>query len=279
MAAFTMDQIAKSGGGEFAFVLHVGGMDWAATNDSRLITALNLTDTAPTSPTTAQQNAIDMRQELFGYGYYNTAVSHFCPANEVKILKNLNDNLGSQTIDFDEENSIRAGSWRTSCFGGLHGYTWQWSSDVVCRGVMGLDVAPALHTPGVVSGIMSRDFDATKTSTLGWQDALYWWADTDEGLKAAIDAALTAGDWYPLWVGNSCLWVVDTSVSTSGDEYFVNCYNQVWNTPNEQIFKDNENGLETLRITNVPQKIKDADVNLVAIHWDADMQAQYEEML
>ncbi|MCK5643351.1 MAG: hypothetical protein KAJ19_21255, partial [Gammaproteobacteria bacterium] len=84
-----MDQICRSGGGQFAFVLHVGGMDWAATNDTRLITALGLSDVDPAAPSQAELNAIEMREWLFGLGY---KLDHYTPSSEIKIIKNLDDN-------------------------------------------------------------------------------------------------------------------------------------------------------------------------------------------
>ena len=275
---FTFDQICRSGGADLVYVLHVGGMDWAATNDNRLITALKLDDVSPGgSPSTVDANTIEMREWLFGLNYKDS--DNFTPSNEVHILQNLDDNLGSQTVDYDEEKGLRVGSWTTAVFGGKHGYVWRWSTDIVCWGVMGLDVAPILSTPGVSSGVISRDFNTNPSAGDPWQSTLYWWQDTDEGLKAYIDAKIAAEAHCYLWVGNSCLLVIDSSVGTEGEEYKVLCVNQVFNTPNELIFRDNLQGLETLRITNVPKTLKDATSKLFAIHWDSDMQAQYEANL
>lgn len=271
MTALTLDQICQSGGGEFSYVFHVGGLDWAATNDSRLIQALKLDDVDPVSATQAELNAIEMREHLFGLGYKN---GDYTPSNYVQILKNLDDNLGSQTIDFDEKKGIDVGNFRTSVFGGPHGYTWIWDSNIDCFGVMGLDVVPSLKSNGVISGVMSRDYKPDETVD-GWSGELYWWADTDEGLRKKINSKKAAGEEMFLWVGNSCLSVYSNSVITTGDEYYVTCYNQNWNTPNERIFRNNINGLETLRITNVPQMLRGATAKLFMIHWDHDMNKQF----
>jgi hypothetical protein len=145
---------------------------------------------------------------------------------------------------------------------------------------MGLDVSPTPGVSGVHSAFMSRDYKAIKAggTDLGWRGTLYWYADTDDGLASAIDAAITADDPYPIWVDHSCLWPT-TNPFKSGNEYSCSCYNQIWGTPNQIISLDNEQGLELKRVCNVPLDITGRLAKLHMIHWDADMQAQYEAMV
>lgn len=269
---FDYDSKMRSGGGKYSFIFHIAGMDWAACSDGNIVRVLELDDVDPAAPSTQQQNAITMRKQMFNTGYES---DYFNTANYVKLLPNLDLELGTQTIDFGEQRGLEAGSFNTKFFGGKWGYTWRWSTNIECQGVMGLDVQPLLSTPGAKCAVLSRDFEAVKISTTGWGADLYWWIDRDEGLKTFIDAQLTAGTDVFLWVGNSCLYVnpAEGYVKTSGDEYYIQCFNQCFNTPNEWIFKDNENGLETLRITNYPQRIKDAETFLYPIHWDVDLEA------
>ncbi len=279
--AFTFDQICRSGGGDLVFLAHIAGMDWASTNDSRLIKALEIKDADPTNPSTSQQEAIATRANLFNFGYQEEAAggegvsSWFKTSNHVNIIKNLNPDFGAQVVKFGESKGIDVGTWKTTFLGGKHGYTWRWFSDIVCKGVMGLDVNPQLTSTGTKSAVMSRDYDPAKHSTRGWKDELYWWIDRDEGLKSVIDTRLAAGHAY-LWVGDSCLHLAaGDSVSTDGDEYHITAYNQCFNTPNEQIFMDNTNGVELKRIYNYPHNLQGAYMQLWAFHWDSDMQQQY----
>lgn len=269
--ALPLDTILRSGGGDLVYILHIGGLDWAAVSDNRIITALNLNTPFPATPTQAETNAINMRKSLFGY---NTS-DPMC--NYVKVIKNLDDNLGSQTTDFDDKKGLAMSSWNASFFGGMHGYTWDWQSSLQCFGVMGLDVMPSLKSPGVVSGILADDYVPRKSAS-DWVDNLYWYQDTDEGLRDYINARRPGND-VVLWFGNSCGYVGSEEVNTSGDKYFVSIYNQAFNTPNESVFRDNINGLETIRITNVPQRIKGNTVKLFCVHWDDDMEQQCQVQL
>jgi hypothetical protein len=100
----TLNSIYKSGGSPNAFVFHICGMPWAATNSPALKAHLEDGTTA----------ARILRSAMFGTKTSPTV------ASDVQILTILEDDLGSQTISYNDEKSINVSNIGSGLATGAH---------------------------------------------------------------------------------------------------------------------------------------------------------------
>lgn len=236
----------------FAFVYHVHGMDWCATNSPALKTWLD-SDTADVKA---------YKKMLFGSVTNDGEGGIDYSAWDVKCIVNLDNNVGNQKINYKRDKGIDVGSWSVTVQGGELGYTWDRSS-VECWGVMGLDCQPDITSVSAKSAVLSRDFQPDVT----FNQSLYWDKSRDNGLYTWINAEVTAGRIPYVWVGSSCLSLFD-GASVDGDEYTADAVACQFNTPLELVHNKFNNQLIT--ITNFPQSIAGMTASLYGIPFDVE---------
>jgi hypothetical protein len=208
-------------GVRFAYVYHVAGLDWAATNDADFAAWINGEST----------EAADYRKLLFGTRAQDL----------IQVVTALDPNLGPQTITSTREGGIDVGAWTVSVNGNASGYKfgklfpytpytyWQ-------QGMIGLDWSPVADPSRVKFGIMSRDLRVSRDSGVSiGTGTLYWSQGNDYGLKDFIEANNGADD-SPvyLWVGSSCL-ATNSAVVESGDDWAVDIVSGQFAAPLEDL--------------------------------------------
>ena len=191
-ASFALDM--TTGGGKYAAVAFISGCPWAVTTSTELVSALS----DPGGGTDAQKKARAYRQLLFGQTDVTTH-GHY-PSDHVVIIPSLDENLGKQTISYDESKGITGGAWSFKFGRDAHGATYtHFRSGAVAGTYDFLDVMPdPIYDSSVKTGILAEDWRGDAGST--W---LTWGNDT--GLYDAVVINHAAGLPYYVWVGSSCL--------------------------------------------------------------------------
>jgi hypothetical protein len=255
----TFDGILKSGGFPGAYIFHITGMPWAATNSPELKAYLDA-DSAP---------AVGLKRKLFGI--VNTTPD---PA-AVQILNILDDDVGSQTIRYGEDLGINVGPWRVKLKAdNPSGFDWDGGGAFTPSGILGLTWQPNEYESGAYWGVLQKDLEPATTGTPPVV-TLKWAADgRDFGLKTWLTnnwggaAYTTPSD---LWVGSTCVRPYTAVTTTTGEAenfHYVDCYTSIWNTPNEAIpaFKDDQN----IIVSNYPQGIAGMHAYLYGVEMAPD---------
>jgi hypothetical protein len=180
----TLDDICQSGSFCNAFVYHICGMPWAATNSLEL--KAHLDAAGPTSTL--------LRRKMFG------GESHF----DVQILPILQHELGPQRIEYSEEKGITVGGWSVRLSSDPSGFVWQNGTNMEQWGVIGLDWQPETNAPGASHTVLAADVVpnlADNTVTLTWP------LGQDVGIKAWLDSKWTGSAYSEnlyLYSSSSC---------------------------------------------------------------------------
>jgi hypothetical protein len=257
MANLTLHEMMQGGGGPFAWVYHVTGMPWAATNSTTFKTFID----------SATADALETRRNLFGEIGNGPSYS----AYDVQVLSILDHDLGSQRVKYDERKGIDVGSWTVKVNAGENSYTWNLDDDIPhVRGLLGLDFQPTPTSAGVVTGVLSRDFQ--NSGSPFWDSNMYWFVDRDNGLKDKIEAKIAAAEECYLWVGSSCLAVTGSTVTTTLDqnEYYIKCKQRQFRSPNELILNKVIGSEQMIQISNVPLGITGYTGILWAVPFDIE---------
>lgn len=243
---YKLDDICQQGGFLNAFVFHISGYNWAATNSAELKTAFDAGDAT----------ADALRDSIFSN-----------LEDDVQLLQILDNNLGSQTVSYDESKGLNVGGWNVRLFSNPSGYQFGNGVSVNSVGVMGLNWQPNRTTEGFAYTVLGADLDCDTTTGLGY---LEWPKERDFGVKSWIDDNSTDSVYdidLVLWVGSSCLQLVGFP-TTSGNNWRAQVKSQTWNSPNEFIPQrvDSQN----IFITNFPQSIQGQTASLWGYHIDED---------
>jgi hypothetical protein len=243
-------------GARLAYVYHVAGLDWAATNDPDFAAYIN----------SADPDAVDYRGKL--YGVLGADASLYS-CDMVQTVVALDSDLGAQTITNSRESGIDVGSWQVKLmgnagayqFGKLFPYT---AYDEYHEGLTGLDWQPDSSLIGIAFGVMSRDLRIDR-SVAAPEGVLYWNKYRDYGLKAYIEDNNSA-DNSPvfLWVGSSCL-ATNSAVTSSGDDWAVGVLAGQFNSPLEDL---TYNAGIQYQITTAPCDFAGRTARLFAIPFD-----------
>lgn len=241
-------------GVRFAYVYHIAGMDWAATNDP------------------------DFAEWYNGQGVAAAAYSKLMfgvSAGLIQMLPILNGDLGAQTVTSTREGGIDVGAWSVTVSGDCSGYKFGklfpytaytgWQS-----GLPGLNWSPDTTDPRIKMGVMSRDLrlDRSDVSDAGLEGlapgTLYWKKKTDTGLKDYIDAQADINGGAYVWIGSSCLRCY-MGVLADGADYYVNVRGGLLASPLEDLFYMNE---MRYQITTVPLETAGRTSRLFAVPVD-----------
>lgn len=248
MTTYKLDDICRQGDFCNAFIFHISGYPWAATNSAELKTLFDAGDAQASS----------LRSAIF---------SNF-PAG-VQMLQILDNNLGSQTVSYDENKGLNVGGFSVNLFSNPSGFQFQNGVSVESVGVMGLNWQPNRTTNGFSYAVLGEDLNCDTASGSG---ELVWANDRDFGLWTWIQNNFdTESGSYTedlvVWVGSSCLLLTGTPVNINGF-YRVDVQSQCWNAPNEFIPQrvDRQN----IYITNFPQSIQGQTASLWGYHIDKD---------
>jgi hypothetical protein len=234
---YKLDDICQQGDFLNAFMFHISGMNWAATNSAELKAMFDAGDS----------QAADLRGGIFSN--YQA---------EVQVLQILDNNLGSQTISYDENKGLNIGGWGVRLFSNPSGYQFGNGVNVNSHGIMGLDWQPNLTTQGFAYSVLGADLDCDTSTSIGF---LEWPKDKDFGLKSWIDDNYSGGftSNLALWVGSACV-ILQGYPTTNGNNWRAQVACQVWNSVNEFIPQrvDQQN----IYVTNFPQSIQGQTASL-----------------
>lgn len=225
-------------GSRMAFVYHVAGMDWAATDDPEFAAFINSDDSV----------AVAYRKQLYGSLEANTGSYS---ADDVLTVCALDRGLGSQVTNHSKEGGVSVGSWNVKVQGEKTGYRFGSLFEYTaftgqCEGLTGLNWMPDAQTLGVYYGVLGETFSPDDD----FEGFLSWEKSKDFKLKATIEAAMSGGliDFY-LWCGSSCLVCLATTVTDDGDYWKIAVRSGQFNTPAERLVYD---ASLRLQITTAP---------------------------
>jgi hypothetical protein len=229
-------------------------MPWAATNSPALKAHLDDGTTA----------ARILRTAMFGQKDSPTV------ASDVQVLTILQNDLGQQTINYNDEKAINVGPWSVTLSDNPSGFQFPNGGSFSNYGILGLDWQPVLTSEGSVNTILSQNTDPTTSGSI--ESTIYWPANKDFGLSAWLDnnwnVSAYDNDCY-IWVGSSCyLAKGEADTTTDPLEYSVLCYPAQFNSPNENVFASVDN--QGIFVTNYPQSIGGMTANLFGVEMDSD---------
>ena len=258
----TFDSILKSGSFPGAYVFHIAGMPWAATNSPALKVYLDAGGATATA----------LKKKMFGIkdGSENP------PA--VEILSILDNDIGSQRIDFGQDKGIRVGDWSVKLKGDNGaGFSWNNGGAFVPHGILGLTWQPAFDYTdpdgSQYGAAWSVLYDDAKPGTAATPNAftLKWPQEKDFGLKGWLDDNWNGGSYdkpCDLWCSNSCWRAFGEPTAVGSTHYSVSVYSGIYNTPNEWVHAVREE--QNIYVTNYPQSINGQPAYLYAVELDAD---------
>jgi len=238
-------------GARFAWVYHVAGCDWAATDDPDFAAWIN----------GSGATAIAYRKLLYGGAPVNGLADPILySADYVQTVCALSRDLGAQTITASKEGGVDVGAWSATIAGEVSGYSFGRLFPYTAysgqqRGLTGLNWLPSASTVGVRYGILSRDMIPDQSTGQG---TLYWSMTKDLGLSDFITA--NSGDCF-LWLGSSCVATLG-SVATDGDDYSIGFSSMQFNTPLESLFYRRD---FPIQITTAPTSFAGNTARLMAV--------------
>jgi hypothetical protein len=230
------EKICRTGAVNAAFVYHVAGYDWAATNSPELAALLDGTPT--------DDGLLYLKRQLFGWAYIldtpNLEADY--PADSVRVLPILDHDQGSQRIDYGEDKGLDVGGWRVTIRSGQTGYTWTKSAATI-EGIIGLDANPNETTAGVKKGTLSRSIGEAGAAGLV---TVYW--REDSGLAAKLSSPGNDA----VWVGTNCLYQFSDPSGPTDGEYSCSFYARFLGTSLERTQLDLERQTGFSYITDTP---------------------------
>lgn len=227
-----------SSGSRMAFVYHVAGMDWAATDDPEFAAFINSSDAV----------AVAYRKQLYGAVNANAATYS---ADYVKTVCVLDRGFGAQSTTYSKTGGVEVGQWTVTVAGEASGYRFgslfpYTAFTGACQGLAGLNWYPSVQTLGVKWGVLAESFvpDEALTGYLKWEKS------KDFGLKAFIEAGMSGGlvDLF-LWAASSAFVCTSSTVTDDGDSWSISVRCGQFNTPAERVVYNPS--LRT-QISNVP---------------------------
>jgi hypothetical protein len=212
-----------------------------------------------------------MKRQMFGI-----TDSSLTPPS-VQILTILDDDVGSQTIDYDSDRGINVSGWSVKLKGdNPSGFTWANGGQFTAKGILGLTWQPNIHSTGSLYSILSADLTPTTPAspTAPPTARLKWASEKDFGVKAWLDANWNGASYdnpLDIYVDTACLrpYGVPTAViPTYGPNkyFYVDCYTTIYNTPNQRVpfVRDDQN----IFVTNYPQSMNGMIANLFSFEME-----------
>lgn len=233
----TFQDWALAGGGEIGAVYHIAGMPWATCSHPDIATAL---------ANTANADVVAYRKELFG----SAVINSLTPSNAVQILPTLDDDLGTQTISYDDGKGLSGGDWRVvlarSASGAVYDYRTSSSGGSTPPGIYaGIDIMEdTLYDADIARATLSANYDSFSDTTISFGG---------EG-AADLAALITANDGNSkltyLWAGPMCIGVYNVGAAVDG-VYTADCGAGAFRSPQGSIFMSVIDGGTTL-MANAP---------------------------
>jgi hypothetical protein len=261
-----MDGIVSSGGFPSAYIFHICGLPWAATNSPELKTFLDA----------GTADALTLKRNMFGIKDTSSNLP------DVTIVTNIpTDYSFSQNVQYGDDRGLTVSGWNMRVHNNPAGFAWTNNSTMEQWGLLGLDWQPVRTTKGAASSVLALDIEPTtgETSPKLQNAWIYWPKNKDNGLKAWLDAewggAAYDEDMY-LYCSGGCFRAYtqvvsgDTVVGDSTIDASVwkcRSYTSQYNAPNEQIFASVNR--QHIYLTNYPQAIDGLTANLFAVELDS----------
>ncbi len=240
----TLNNLCSMGAFPNAFIYHICGLPWAATNDVAFAKWINQTGTDQTA----------LRANLFGDDSLN-----------VQVLANLSNDIGSQTVKYLENKGIEVGGWSVGVSSENVGFVWKNGTSMEQWGLIGLDWQPVESTFNAGHSMLITDvipdLDNDNQCVIQWDKNkdfnLSDWLLDNEGEGAYLE------DLY-IYVGSSCLRPIGQLVE--GDSFSVVCESGKLNAPNEDILSLSQG--QNIFVSNYPQGIEGLTANLYSVMFE-----------
>jgi hypothetical protein len=262
----TLDGICQSGSFPSAYVFHITGMPWAATNSPQLKSILDDGYGVAAYGTAPYGGGGPLKRLMFGI------VDALETPADVQILTILDNDLGSQSVKYGPDKGIEVGPWSVRLNAdNTSGFVYTNGGSFSASGILGLTWAPTGDTSGSAWSALDVDWTPTTTGTIP-SGTLQWPWERDFGLKSWLD-----DNWGGSSYTNDCDIYINSSVlrpfnevqtDSTNRRYYVGCYGGIYNTPNERIpSRRNE---QTIDMQNFPQSINGMNANLWAYQVNKD---------
>lgn len=242
----TLDQICQEGGFLNAYLYHICGMPWAATNSVEFKEFLDGDST----------EALSLKTQMFGDS---------TTFNDVQILSILGHDLGSQSASYDESKGLTVGPWSVSLSSDPSGFVWQNGAGLEQWGVLGLDWQPHTGVDGAKYCTPLYDIVPDLTTNTVY---LSWPENKDFGMSQWMLDNIVTGIYTEqlyIYVSCACLRPVFPPTLTDG-VWSVRCQSAQFNAPNEDIRAVKKG--QSIYATNFPQGIAGLTANLYGVQFD-----------